>query len=348
MSRKTPPPLVRPRVTDPQPTSAPDIHRLTVLVDSVRAELAQRELRKHLEQFPDEGLLHALMSLTFLKQDRLEDALRAASEAKRLEPLDPLVNHAWASAHAARFGHPESEAVVREAMASGPVTAAMFALLGRAIMNGTRSATRRRSRDALEALDAGLRLDPEHQDCLLFRTQALTRLRRYDEARGTADELLRLAPEAAASHAARGYVEQCAGERRRAYSHYIEALRLDPNEAFTHEALENERWAAAMMSQMGVVRWPLRIVCTAGLVVVVPLGLAEGHYLWTVGAASYLLGLHPDLLSWLCPPEVHALYSPRGALRPRDVWKARRTIAWRVFGGVVTCGGALEASWMPF
>jgi tetratricopeptide (TPR) repeat protein len=335
-------------VTDPHPTSAPDIHRLTVLVESVRAELAQRELRKQLEQFPDDGRLHALMAVTFLKQNRLEHALQAASEAKRLEPLDPLINHAWASAHAARSGHPESEAVVREAMANGPVTSTMFSLLGEAIMNGTRIATRRRSRDALEALDAGLRLDSEHYDCLLFRTQALTRLRRYDEARVTADEVLRLAPEAAGGHAVRGYVEQCAGERRRAYSHYLKALRLDPNEAFTHKALENERWAAAMMSQLGVARWPLRVVCTVGLVVVVPLGLAEGHYLWTVGAASYLLGLHPDLLSWLCPPEVHGLYSPPGALRPRDVWKARRTIAWRVFGAVVTCGGALEASWMPF
>ena len=335
-------------MAEPHPPDSADIHRLTVLVDGVRPELAQRELRKQLEQFPDDGRLHALMSLTYLKQNRLADALQAADEAKRLEPLDSLVDHAWASAHAARSGHPESEAVVREAMANGPVTAAMFALLGEAIMNGTRIATRRRSRDALEALDAGLRLDPEHHDCLLFRTQALTRLRRYDEARVTADEVLRLAPEAAASHAVRGYVEQCAGERRRAYFHYIEALRLDPNEAFTHKALKSERWAAAMLRQLAPARWPLRVVCTLGLVVVVPLGLAEGHYLWTVGAASYLLGLHPDFLGWLCPPEVRALYSPPGALRPRDVWKARRTIAWRVFGAVVTCGGALEASWMPF
>jgi tetratricopeptide (TPR) repeat protein len=230
-------------------------------------------------------------------------------------------------------------AAVREAMQRGLTNATMFALLAQATLN-TRFFG---GRAALEAAEAGLLLDPEHHDCLLLRAQALVRLRLFAEARNAADEALRVAPEAALSHAVRGWVEAAALKHRRAYPYFIEALRLDPNDAFTHKRLENERMFAAVIGHLSGLEWPLRIVCTVGAAVVVPAGLAAGHPFLAAFAVLYLAGLHPDVLNWLCPPEVQAIYRPPGALRQSDIWTAQGVIAWFVIGAVLMCGGAVEA-----
>jgi tetratricopeptide (TPR) repeat protein len=329
-------------VADPQPS--PNFHRLALLVDNARPELAQRELRRHLAEFPNEARLHAMMSLTFIKQSRAAEAMANARVAITLDPYDPLSNQAWAAAHAMRVARRGGVAVVREAMQRGLTNATMFALLAQATLN-TRFFG---GRAALEAAETGLLLDPEHHDCLLLRAQALVRLRRFAEARNAADEALRVAPEAALSHAVRGFVEAASLKRQRAYPYFIQALRLDPNEPFTHARLENERLLAAMVQQLAPVTWPLRIACALALLAVVPLGLLAGHPFLTVFSAFYLCALHPDVLARMCPPEIRQLFSAQGALRRSDVWTARGTILWCAVSAVVMCTSATEWPWGPF
>jgi tetratricopeptide (TPR) repeat protein len=311
---------------------------MVLLVNNARPELAQRELRRQLAEFPDDARLHALMSLTFIQQNRAAEALANAKVAISLDPYQPLSNQAWAAAHAMRVGRRGGVAAVREAMQRGLTNATMFALLAQATLNSRPFG----GRAALEAAEAGLRLDPEHHDCLLLRAQALVRLRRFSEARVAADEALRVAPEAALSHAVRGLVEAAALKRRRAYPFFIEALRLDPANEFTHKRLEIERTPAAMIRELAGVEWLLRIVCTLGIVLVVPAGLAAGQPVLALFAALSLAWLHPDVLNWLCPPEVRALYGAPGALRPSDIWSARILIALFVLAAVTLCAAAVE------
>lgn len=334
-------------MADPQPPEWVDLHRLALMVDGMRPDLSQRELRRYLSRFPEDGRLHALLALTFVKQNRPAEAFAAAGEAMRLEPLHPLSNQAWAATHAISLRGRKAAAAVREAMARVHPTADLFGFLSLAILNGAalRIPSRKRGRAALEAAEAGLRLDPENASCLVLRPQALARLRRIPEAREAAMEALRMYPESAVAHAVRGWVEVAAWKRRQAYPHFVEALRLDPNDAFTHKQLENERLIASILRQLAPANWPLRIACTLALVAVVPLGLLAGHPVVTACAAGYLCMLHPDVLNRRCPPEIRQLFSAPGALRRRDVWTARGMIVWCAFSAVFMWASAVEWPW---
>jgi tetratricopeptide (TPR) repeat protein len=322
-----------------------DIHRLALMVDGMRPELAERELKRSLSRFPEDGRIHAMLSLTFIKQNRPVPAFDAAREAIRLDPFHPLSNQAWAATHAMNLRGRRAAEAVREAMARVHPTADLFGFLSLAILNGAalRVPSRKRSQAALEAAEAGLRLDSENENCLVLRAKALASLGRIPEARAAAEDALRVRPVSAIAHAVRGVVEVAAWKRRQAYPYFIEALRLNPNDRFTHKQLENERLIASMIHQMSPVKWLLRIACTLAVVIVVPAGLAAGHPVMALFAAVSLAWLHPDVLNWLCPPEVQALYRAPGALRRYDIWSARVMIGFLAPGAVILCGAAVEA-----
>jgi tetratricopeptide (TPR) repeat protein len=146
-------------------------------IDGSRPDLAERELRRHLAIYPQDGAAHALLALALISLRRGEEALAAMREAARLDPLDPDTVQAVAEVHVRR-GRPEAESAVRAALALFPAEPTYHALLAAALMQRTapRSAAARLNGEALEAAEAGLALDPSHPECLLQRAQALLRL----------------------------------------------------------------------------------------------------------------------------------------------------------------------------
>src|SRR6185295_1356907 len=81
--------------------------------------------------------------------------------------------------------------------------------------------------DALNAADAGLAIDAENNMSLHYRSLALTRLGRQEEARRDQETLLAADPEDPHSHAARGWTLLNEGDPVKAKEHFLEALRLD-------------------------------------------------------------------------------------------------------------------------
>lgn len=138
---------------------------------------------------PDNAYLHFVHALTLHRLDRETDALRAITEAQRLDPQDPDIFALRASIDLARRNWPA----------------------------------------ALDAAEQALALNPEHIDAANLRAMALVRLGRKEEATATVDFALHRAPENALSHANQGWNCLHRNDPRRAQEHFREALRLQPD-----------------------------------------------------------------------------------------------------------------------
>ncbi|HEY0038983.1 MAG TPA: tetratricopeptide repeat protein [Longimicrobium sp.] len=325
---------------EPETRNHPDFRRLILLVDGRRPDLAEREVREALREFPDAGALHGLLAIALVKQRRDKEAFHVAREGLRLEPFHPWTNQAWAAVHALlpRYQHRRgSIRAVRDALARSPGEPTMHGYLAVAILaRGLgRFRKRRLLQEALQLAEAGLALDPGHLDCTLVRAQALSALGRAGEAREAALRALQIAPEQSAPHTVLGAVELAARNTDRGKKHLREALRIDPNDRHAEEKLgvanENQRCCVALELQLRAWKWPMRLVRAMGLVGT-GVGVATGTdavmmAICAVCGPIYLLGLHPEVWRRLARPDSRALLQAPGALRPADVLTARRVIA---------------------
>ncbi|HEY7769756.1 tetratricopeptide repeat protein [Longimicrobium sp.] len=324
---------------EPEARNDPDFRRLILLVDGRRPDLAEREVRDALREFPDAGALHGLLAIALVKQQRDKEAFHTAREGLRLEPFHPWTNQAWAAVHALlpRYQHRRgSIRAVRDALARSPHEPTMHGYLAVAIL--TRALSRFRKRrllhEALDVADAGLALEPGHLDCTLVRAQALSALGRADEAREAALRALQIAPEQSAPHTVLGAVELAARNTDRGEKHLREALRINPNDRHAEEKLgvanQNQRCCVALELQLRAWKWPMRLLRAIG-VVGTGVGVATGTDVvlmiyCAVCGPFYLLALHPAVWRRLARPESRALLSAPGALRRADVLTARGVI----------------------
>ena len=60
---------------------SPQIQRAMLLAEQGRHQMAEKELRQHLAQNPQDGFGQALLSLSLLEQERRDEAEQAAREA---------------------------------------------------------------------------------------------------------------------------------------------------------------------------------------------------------------------------------------------------------------------------
>lgn len=261
-----------------------------------RPDLAEREVRRFLALYPDSAHGHALLGGSLVMQGRRREAVDAARQAVRLAP-EWHYTHASLAEICLHAGRPrQAEDHVRAALAMYAGDANYHALLAGALLNQW---WRFRGAQALRAADAGLALDPENAMCARMRAQALSRLRRHDQARQAAAFALSLEPDASDSHTVAGWVEIAAGDRARAGELLREALRLNPA---NHHALRGvrqatytQRTAAAALVQA---RWWKRPLRWLGAVYAAE--LAAALVLGSGGDIAFALGYGACVFSILC------------------------------------------------
>lgn len=219
------------------------------LMQRGRYREAERMLRGALAKEPDEAFLHMKLSRVLCLMDRPKEAQEAARKAIGLEPDWCLPHEMLAEALLASSNLKEAEQAVNRAIAMGGDDADRRAILARIYQD------RDRQEISLEHANAGLAIDPDHEVCRFFRSIALGRLGRHEEADQTALGLLTDDPEDSTHHSGRGWVllERNAVEEAR--MHFQEALRLDPNN-------DDARMGLARTLQQGnpVLGWWLRMI----------------------------------------------------------------------------------------
>lgn len=106
---------------------------------------------------------------------------------------------------------------------------------------------------ALSKANEGLQLDAKNAYCLNLRAQALTKLKRIDQANETVENILYDNPEDAYSHTNVGWVALESGDTQKALDHFKQALSLDPNFEGARHGMSK-----ALKSKNFIYRWYLK------------------------------------------------------------------------------------------
>jgi tetratricopeptide (TPR) repeat protein len=197
--------------------------RAEVALELKKYSLAERLAQECIAAAPGHAIGYWLLARTFRARKRAPEALRAAREARRLDPDEPAYSQliglllldcreleaARAEAAALVSWRPDwppawelkaraelmsgildaAEESARRLVALAPGDPNAFHLLGQVLWQ------RGRYEEAHACFTTGLGLAPEHPDCLAGLVSWLLRQRRFDEARAVARELVRVAPE---------------------------------------------------------------------------------------------------------------------------------------------------------
>jgi tetratricopeptide (TPR) repeat protein len=198
------------------------LQRARLYFSQQRYAEAEREVRQHLSEHPDEVYALYILADVLSARDEHQEALEVNSRARAFSPNDDEL-HAQRSVFLFRLKR-ESEAIteIETAIALNPLAAAYRGILGE-----LKLATKKYE-DALEAANAGLNLDAENTFCLNVRARALVKLEKAEDALATIATSLEQQPENAYTHANLGWSKLETGRALEAQEHFAEALRLQP------------------------------------------------------------------------------------------------------------------------
>jgi tetratricopeptide (TPR) repeat protein len=199
------------------------IERGSLLLQTGRHEMAEREFREALVNEPNNALAHAMVAICLGEQKKYAEATAEAQQAIAIRPDWDVGYSALASILSARERLKEAAAVIEQAIGLDPFDPSHHALLA-----GIRL-KQRQWPAALAAADAGLAIDPEHSACVNARGIALVNLGRREEANITIGGALQRNPLNATTHANQGWALLHAGDHKAALEHFRESLRLNPD-----------------------------------------------------------------------------------------------------------------------
>lgn len=152
--------------------------------------------------------------------------------------------------HRAEGRVPEALAVLTQAIAQYPNTAALFSVRGALLLEEKKYAA------ALDDLEAAVKIDPKDPVTLTNRAQAYRAFNRTQESLADLDRAVELEPDMVAARFNRGAIQYTRGKYQAALADFDQCIRADPgtpapyfNRAVTHDALGNRRQAIADLQQ---------------------------------------------------------------------------------------------------
>ncbi len=220
------------------------VMRAALLFQQSRFADAERTLRDHLSEDPNDVHALRLLGETLLAQDRPAEARIAAQNALGVSPADGDVHGLLARVELVDENEAKAEDHAQQSVKLDPNDADHWGTLAFVLLRRNEHAR------ALDAADTGLRLHPENLRCLNMRTEALARLGRKEEADVTIGKSLELDPENPYTHSNTGWAVLRRGDHQKALEHFREALRRDPMndhaKAGLVEALKARYWLYRM------------------------------------------------------------------------------------------------------
>jgi len=192
---------------------------------------AEKEVRQGLAIEPNSSMLHAWLAVCLLPQKRLFEAHVAARAAIAADPESGFAHYTAARVAHRRDDESGAMTAIFEALRLEP-TDADYHYLQAAI-----DYDHGRWRQALRGAEEGLKHQPNHVLCANLRALCLSTFGNDAEAASTIDRALAENPEYYWSHQNRGMLALNAGEVEKAFGHYREALRLNPQSAAARDGL---------------------------------------------------------------------------------------------------------------
>jgi tetratricopeptide (TPR) repeat protein len=189
-----------------------------------RNDRAEAELRGLLAEDPGSAGAHALLSLTLLALERPIEAEDEARAAIGAGPELMLAHYALAAALVSRGMLEEAQQAIAQTLRLSPRDPDAWALQAQIHLG------RRAWEPARLAAERALGTDAEHIGAKNVRALALVQLGRQADADATLADALAREPENATTHASRGWSLLQRGAVGEARQHFLEALRLEPDQ----------------------------------------------------------------------------------------------------------------------
>jgi tetratricopeptide (TPR) repeat protein len=267
-----------------------NFQRGVLLYQQDRHEQAEAEFRQVLSTDPGDSMAHSFLALCLTARKDFKQATEEAQVAVHHAPDSDFAHYALAKVFFDRNRNAEALEHINEAIRLDSWDADYFAMLGSIHLE------ERRWPAALESVERGLQIDPEHVGCNNLRAVALVKLGRRTEAGATIDGSLAKDPDNAITHANKGWALLHDARHKEALEHFREALRLDPNNEWAREGI-----IEALKAHYRIYSWMLRYFLW--------MSRLSSRAQWGVILGAYfgnrLLGSlarnNPDLAPWIWP-----------------------------------------------
>lgn len=201
----------------------PVLVRVQFLLSHNRYAEAEAELRRIIAADPENAHAYSLLAITFNKQGKHPEAIRAAVRAVSLDAGVPFAHYILACCYADGGQKALAHRAIGEAIRLDPDDADYRSLLAGLHLNG------KNWNEALEEAERALALDPENIDAINRRAFALRQLGRKKEAVQAVEGALLRDPEDSHSHASMGWACLHRGEVKKAIEHFKASLGIDPD-----------------------------------------------------------------------------------------------------------------------
>ena len=205
--------------------------RAQALYDRRRYDLAARELRRLLEDDPDDGRALTLLADCLALLDNPAEARAISERALELTPDSAMTWRVRANVLNISHQFGAGEDAATSAIEIDPRHPSGFEIRARSRTNLGHL------QGALEDVDQALAIRPGSASVLALRGLILTKLGRREEAAEATATALELDPESVAAHATLGWQHLHRGDAAQALPELREALRIDPRNRYAQAGL---------------------------------------------------------------------------------------------------------------
>ncbi len=205
------------------------------LVNRSRYDLAERQLRQSLVENPNHAASYSLLGICLARLERPQEALAATDEGLRIDPTIAYAHYARGYVRVCARDRRKALDDMVEAIRIDPTHPGYYCLLAEIYSDLGQH------EKSLDQAQRGLELDPNHARCASMRAAALLRLGRRHEAEAAATQALMLGPNEDFTHAARGWTLLQKKDLDGARRHFLEALRINPQNYRAHTGLNSAK-----------------------------------------------------------------------------------------------------------
>ncbi|MFK8056247.1 MAG: tetratricopeptide repeat protein [Saprospiraceae bacterium] len=207
------------------------ISRIEGLLSANKIDVAQQEVNRLAQEHPEVAYVPVFRARIALRRDEYAEAEIQAQQAIAIDAEDDFSMYLLSVAQHNLKKYDEALRHIGLAISLAPWQPEYYATKGQQLLQ------RERYVDAEFVVREGLELDPNHENCLNVLALSLNLQGKRDVATDTIGELLEANPESADVHANAGYLALRTNNMNSAKTHFVEALRLEPDNQWAQSGL---------------------------------------------------------------------------------------------------------------
>ncbi|MEI6948488.1 tetratricopeptide repeat protein [Paraflavisolibacter sp. H34] len=223
------------------------LQRAELLLQQGRVKDAEVAVKQALAQEPNNGDALCLLARCCFGAQRYDEGILLLQQAIALDPENSYFYYllGFAHYHQGQLGPAKEAGDI--AIQLAPYCAEYYGMYAFFLLE------EKAFEPALAKADEGLAQDPENLTCLNARSRALNKLRRTEAAIETMQEALAQDPDNEITHATVGWNFLEKGKHQLANQHFLEALRINPNQESSRRGLKE-----SLKSKVPPYRWMLQ------------------------------------------------------------------------------------------